>query len=108
MLTGFRKCASWKIPTIPSKVRTLLQGAHEKVRTFAERRADIVRSVGCVRFLEGIAGDSTRGRSQFRVLCLSPNRPAGAGYRSPLVRPKRKLADALSKSTLGVTPHAPV
>jgi hypothetical protein len=27
---GFRKCASWKIPTIPSKMRTLFQGAHEK------------------------------------------------------------------------------
>jgi len=42
MRTGFRKCASWKTPMIPSKVRTLLQGAHEKLRTFAERRAAVL------------------------------------------------------------------
>src|SRR5580704_16783973 len=36
MRTGFRKCASWKTPTISSKVRTLLQGAHRKLHTFAE------------------------------------------------------------------------
>ncbi len=39
MRTGFRKCASWKTPTISSKVRTLLQGAHRKLRIFAERCA---------------------------------------------------------------------
>jgi len=31
----FRKCASWKTPKIPSKVRTLFQGAHAKVSIFA-------------------------------------------------------------------------
>jgi len=36
MRTGFRKCAPWKTPTNHSKVRTLLQGAHRKLRTFAE------------------------------------------------------------------------
>jgi hypothetical protein len=36
---GFRKCASWKTSTIPSKVRTVLQDAHTKLRTFAELRA---------------------------------------------------------------------
>jgi hypothetical protein len=33
----FRKCASWKIPMIPSKMRTLLQDAHVKQSIFAER-----------------------------------------------------------------------
>jgi hypothetical protein len=42
-------CASWKIPTIPSKMRTLFQDAHEKLRTFEKLRAG-----------RGIAGDSTR------------------------------------------------
>jgi hypothetical protein len=36
MRTGFEKCASWKIPTIPSKMRTLFQDAHLKLRIFAE------------------------------------------------------------------------
>jgi hypothetical protein len=31
---GFEKCASWKTPRIPSKMRTLFQGAHEKLRIF--------------------------------------------------------------------------
>ncbi len=31
MRTLFEKCASWKIPTIPSKMRTLFQDAHEKL-----------------------------------------------------------------------------
>jgi hypothetical protein len=35
----FRKCASWKIPTIPSKMRTLFQGAHQKVSIFAARHS---------------------------------------------------------------------
>jgi hypothetical protein len=38
--TVFEKCASWKIPTIPSKMRTLFQGAHLKLRTFAEWRPE--------------------------------------------------------------------
>jgi hypothetical protein len=50
MRTGFRKCASWKTPEICSKMRTLFQGAHEKVRTFAERRAEVFPSVGGIRF----------------------------------------------------------
>src|ERR1700722_8713229 len=29
-----RKCASWKSPEIPSKVRTLLQDAHQKLSAF--------------------------------------------------------------------------
>ncbi len=41
---GFRKCASWKIPTISSKMRTLFQGAHEKLRIFVDRCAGVVRS----------------------------------------------------------------
>jgi hypothetical protein len=32
MRTGFEKCASWKTPRIPSKMRTLFQGAHQKLR----------------------------------------------------------------------------
>jgi hypothetical protein len=36
MRTGFEKCASWKIPMIPSKMRTLFQDAHLKLRIFAE------------------------------------------------------------------------
>src|ERR1700722_7828700 len=32
-----RKCASWKIPIIPSKMRTLFQDAHAKLSIFAER-----------------------------------------------------------------------
>jgi hypothetical protein len=42
MRTGFRKCASWKTPTIPSKMRRLLQDAHVKLRIFAERSAESV------------------------------------------------------------------
>src|ERR1700685_643401 len=37
-----RRCASWKTPTIPSKVRRLVQGAHEKLRTFEESGAGTV------------------------------------------------------------------
>jgi hypothetical protein len=29
-----RKCASWKTPEIPSKVRTLFQDAHQKLSAF--------------------------------------------------------------------------
>jgi hypothetical protein len=36
MRTVFEKCASWKPPMIPSKMRTLFQGAHRKLRLFAE------------------------------------------------------------------------
>jgi hypothetical protein len=34
MRTGFQKCASWKSPEIPSKMRTLSQDAHRKLRIF--------------------------------------------------------------------------
>jgi len=33
----FEKCASWKTPRIPSKMRTSFQGAHGKLRTFERR-----------------------------------------------------------------------
>ncbi len=51
MRTGFRTCASWKIPTISSKVRTFFQGAHVKLSTFAEPRATVVRSLVGARFI---------------------------------------------------------
>jgi hypothetical protein len=41
----FEKCASWKTPRIPSKMRTSFQGAHGKLRTF-ERRTGAGRSTG--------------------------------------------------------------
>jgi hypothetical protein len=34
MRTIFEKCASWKSPEISSKMRTVFQGAHEKLRIF--------------------------------------------------------------------------
>ena len=37
VLTLFEKCASWKIPEIPSKMRTFFQDAHAKLRTFERR-----------------------------------------------------------------------
>jgi hypothetical protein len=37
MRTLFEKCASWKTPRIPSKMRTSFQGAHGKLRTFERR-----------------------------------------------------------------------
>jgi hypothetical protein len=49
MRTGFEKCASWKTSMIPSKMRTLFQDAHAKLRTFEKLGAG-----------RGIAGDSTR------------------------------------------------
>jgi hypothetical protein len=39
MRTLFAKCASWKTPEIPSKMRTRFQDAHEKLRTFEWSRA---------------------------------------------------------------------
>jgi hypothetical protein len=34
MLTLLQKCASWKSPEFSSKMRTLFQGAHRKVRIY--------------------------------------------------------------------------
>ena len=42
----FRKCASWKTPTISSKMRTLFQDAQLSVRTFASRSCGGLRTVG--------------------------------------------------------------
>ena len=44
MRTGFRKCASWKSPKIPSKMRTLFQGAHEKLRIFRKGTGSVTGS----------------------------------------------------------------
>jgi hypothetical protein len=41
---GFRKCASWKTPVIPSKMRTLFQGAHQKLSIFEEWSAVVPRT----------------------------------------------------------------
>jgi len=46
--TCFEKCASGKIPMIPSKMRTLFEGAHAKLRTFEliqNRQSKIQNSV---------------------------------------------------------------
>jgi hypothetical protein len=43
MRTMLEKCASWKTPTIPSKMRTLFQGAHGKLRIFAKRSFRVPR-----------------------------------------------------------------
>jgi hypothetical protein len=54
-----RKCASWKTPTIPSKMRTLFQGAHRKaapLRTTV-RRGRPVRPV--IPLVRGRFGSST-------------------------------------------------
>jgi hypothetical protein len=37
MRTFFEKCASWKTPEIPSKMRTFFQDAHQKLRIFERR-----------------------------------------------------------------------
>jgi hypothetical protein len=64
MRTVFEKCASWKTPTISSKVRTLFQGAHEKVRIFAER---------CQKVVGSVQGAGVLGGSRFltSVRCLT-------------------------------------
>jgi hypothetical protein len=44
-LSIFRSCASWKTPTIPSKMRSLLQDAHVKLSLFAELCGEAIRPV---------------------------------------------------------------
>jgi hypothetical protein len=57
MRTVFEECASWKTSMIPSKMRTLFQGAHRKVRIF-EGGTKIVCQTGPV----GTAGAWSRLR----------------------------------------------
>jgi hypothetical protein len=46
MRTIFEKCASWKTPEISSKMRTLFQDAHEKLRNFERRKKIVPQAVG--------------------------------------------------------------
>jgi len=45
--TLFEKCASWKTPRIPSKMRTSFQDAHRKLRTFEPHSREGLR-MACV------------------------------------------------------------
>ena len=111
MLTVFAMCASWKTPTIPSKMRTLFQGAHAKLRTFSELSAEDVRSVVGIRFRKasdrsGIAKDSAHSRS-LRLFGSFRERPANRrrlsfdfGLSHLASHPRRdwlRLSDALDK-----------
>src|SRR5579872_1151926 len=45
--TVFAGCASWKTSRIPSKMRTLFQGAHRKLRIFERRTVrTLARALG--------------------------------------------------------------
>jgi hypothetical protein len=74
MRTGFRKCASWKIPTNPSKVRTLFQGAHKKLRIFAEtvRRGRPIHRRPPESRTKEITGNSRRRFIHSGTSCLAP------------------------------------